>query len=113
MAPRYLRRIRWPFFAAELTGESMKPLYRDGDWVVVLRTERVRAGAVIAVRDPRCPQRVLIKRAIRREISGWWVEGDNPIQSTDSRTFGPVSQDLVVGRVLLRYYPLRRSASAN
>lgn len=91
----------------------MNPSYRDGDWVLVLRSERLQPGAVAAVRDPRENRRVLIKRVIRREISGWWVAGDNPTASTDSRTFGPVPPELVVGRVLLRYYPLRRSVVAS
>ena len=42
----------------------------------------------------------------------WWngpdeyfVLGDNPSQSTDSRTFGPVSVERVLGRVWLRCWP--------
>ena len=91
----------------------MNPSYRDGDWVLVLRSERLQPGAVAAVRDPRETRRILIKRVIRREVSSWWVAGDNPTASTDSRTFGPVPPELVVGRVLLRYYPLRRSAAVS
>lgn len=108
---RYLRRIRWPFFTATLVGESMQPTYSDGDWVLVARNAHLRPGVVVAVRDPRQTQRIMIKRLIRRDVRGWWVEGDNPIASTDSRTFGPVAPDLVVGRVLLRYYPLQRSSA--
>ena len=86
----------------------MEPSFSDGDWVLVLRSSRLRSGAVAAVRDPRNTDRILIKRALRREVTGWWVEGDNPSASTDSRTFGPIPPELVVGRVLLRYFPFRR-----
>ena len=89
----------------------MEPSYCHGDWVLVLRSSRLRPGVIAAVRDPRQPDRILIKRVIRREVTGWWVTGDNPAASTDSRTFGPVPPELVVGRVLLRYYPWRRPAS--
>jgi signal peptidase I len=33
--------------------------------------------------------------------------GDNRSDSQDSRAFGPVRQDLIVGRVWFRYWPLR------
>ena len=35
--------------------------------------------------------------------------GDNPAVSLDSRTFGPVRQDTIYGRPVLRYLPLARS----
>ncbi len=48
------------------------------------------------------------------ERSRWWngsdelfVLGDNPALSTDSRAFGPVPADLIVGRVWLRCWPPR------
>ena len=39
-----------------------------------------------------------------------WVEGDNSINSADSRNYGPVSSALVVGKVWFRIWPLRGSA---
>ena len=35
----------------------------------------------------------------------WFVEGDNPTESTDSRTFGPVPRSLIRGRVRAVYWP--------
>jgi len=44
----------------------------------------------------------------------WWlgpeeyfVMGDNRSDSQDSRAFGPVHRDLILGRVWFRYWPLR------
>ncbi len=37
----------------------------------------------------------------------YFVAGDNRAHSTDSRRFGPVDREMIVGRVWLRYWPLR------
>ena len=37
-----------------------------------------------------------------------WVEGDNPLYSTDSRHFGPLPMTALRGRLLLRLWPIRR-----
>ncbi len=37
-----------------------------------------------------------------------WVMGDNRSNSSDSRVFGPISEDLIVGRAFLRIWPLSR-----
>lgn len=116
MTPRALKRLNPGPVAAAVTsllpaavaGDSMLPSLRDGDLVLVGRSARCRPGDVIAVRDPRLPSRVVVKRAVRRQPGGWEALGDNPGASTDSRTFGPVPVDLVVGRVLLRYWPWPR-----
>jgi hypothetical protein len=34
--------------------------------------------------------------------------GDNRTQSQDSRVFGPIGRDLIVGRAWVRYFPLDR-----
>lgn len=47
------------------------------------------------------------------KVSGnWWngpdeyfVLGDNPARSTDSRTFGPISAERIIGRAWLRCWP--------
>ena len=48
-----------------------------------------------------------------RDRGEWWtgpneyvVLGDNRRDSEDSRVFGPVRRELVVGRVWFRYWPL-------
>lgn len=99
-----LRGRAWLLYTAAVVGDSMAPTLRPGDFVVVWRSGRPRAGRIVAVRDPRLPQRLLVKRVRRRVIGGWWVEGDNPAASTDSRVFGTVPDDHLSGRVLFRYW---------
>ena len=38
----------------------------------------------------------------------YFVMGDNRSQSQDSRVFGPIDRELIVGRAWLRYFPLDR-----
>ena len=86
----------------------MVPTLHPGDWCLVRRGGRVRPGDVIVLERPDRPGLLVVKRAIRPDGSGWWVEGDNAAESDDSRLFGPVPPSAVVGRVLWRYHPLRR-----
>ena len=51
--------------------------------------------------------RLIVKRAARREDDGWWLESDNQRAAgrQDSWDFGAVPEDLIVGRVVMRYWP--------
>jgi nickel-type superoxide dismutase maturation protease len=90
-------------------GASMEPTLAPGDRVLVVRARRLHAHDVVAVRDPRDPGRVLVKRigaVLEDEIV---VRGDNPAASTDSRSFGPVPTTAVIGRVVRCYAPAWRA----
>jgi nickel-type superoxide dismutase maturation protease len=102
----------WPgrFMRYRVIGPSMVPALAPGDWVIAdrraYRSRPPEPGHVVAARDPRDPARVLVKRVIRAEPDGrFWLEGDNPAESTDSRVFGPVARRLVFARVVFRYWP--------
>lgn len=104
--------MRWPLTAAKVAGGSMLPTLRPGDWLLIRRGARIRPGDVVIAYRPDRDDLLVIKRALHRADGGWWVEGDNPRASDDSRVFGIVPDELVVGRVVLRYWPLSRSASS-
>lgn len=40
-----------------------------------------------------------------------WIEGDNTLQSHDSRAYGAVPASLIIGKVVCRLWPLREYAS--
>lgn len=89
----------------EVVGDSMRPALEPGDRLLVVRTNDVRTGDMVAVVDPRAPERVVIKRVATRSSSDFTVLGDNPAASTDSRTFGPLKRTALRGRAVYRYYP--------
>jgi len=79
----------------------MIPTLRPGEAIWILRTRRVRAGDVVVLRDPRDHDFLLVKRAVRRDPAGWWVEGEiSGEHLPDSHVFGVVPDRLIVGRVL-------------
>ena len=105
----------WPLLRVEVAEQSMLPALRPGDWLLARRTRRIRPGQVVLAWHPSRPGFLLLKRAARRvegdgEVGGgWWLESDNPSAgAVDSSRFGPVPEEKVVGRVLVRYWPLRR-----
>jgi Predicted transcriptional regulator len=87
-------------------GPSMAPTLRHGDAVLVRRGGRpIRPGDIVVGRFHRRPDLLVIKRAVRHEPGGWWLEGDNPVVADDSRAYGLAD---VEGRVVLRYWPRPR-----
>jgi nickel-type superoxide dismutase maturation protease len=109
--------MRWPLWRVAVAERSMEPALQPGDWLIVRRGVRpgrpppVRPGQLVVARHPGSPGLLLVKRAARRERSGWWLSSDNPgAGAVDSRAFGPVPPSLIEGRVLLRYRRARQPA---
>jgi nickel-type superoxide dismutase maturation protease len=87
----------------------MEPTLRAGDWIVISELpRRPRVGEIVLVRDPRDPDRLMLKRVAAVADGACTVLGDRPEESTDSRTFGPVPLPNVLGRALFRYGPIGR-----
>ncbi len=96
--------MRWqlPLFAVLVRGPSMAPTLHSGDALLVRRGGRVRAGDVVVASFRSRPGLLVVKRAVRAQDGGWWVQGDNEFATDDSRAYGVAD---VIGRVLIRYYP--------
>ena len=84
----------------------MEPTLRSGEWWLARRTRRVAVGDVVVVRQPEQEDLLTVKRITRREGARWWVEGDNAAHSRDSRHYGPVTDEAVLARLVIRYRPL-------
>lgn len=112
---------RWRPFRVEVAGMSMRPTLEPGDWALAIRVRSVRRGDIVVVEHPERPGFELVKRVVH--ISGdvapdgrllmdeFWIEGDEPGGSTDSRRFGPVSIERVRARVRWVWWPPERVRS--
>lgn len=67
----------------------------------------MRAGDIVAALRPDRPGVEMIKRINGLVAPGqYFLTGDNPAESTDSRHFGPVRLEQITGLVRWRYWPL-------
>ncbi|WP_051939979.1 nickel-type superoxide dismutase maturation protease [Phaeacidiphilus oryzae] len=89
----------------DVDGPSMAPTLAHGDRLVCWYGARVREGSVVVARHPLRQDLLLVKRAVERRIGGWWLLSDNSLVEGDSRDFGVVPEELVLGRVLCRLRP--------
>jgi signal peptidase I len=126
-----LHRVRGPWRVA-VSESSMRPTIEPGDWLLIDPTLRrwPRRGTIVVIREP--DSDVL---AIKRVAAGpgdrvnldaghlvlgpdeAWLLSDATDaellaaglgQPIDSRRYGPVPVDLLVGRAWFRYAPIRR-----
>ena len=91
------------FTTVRVVGRSMEPAVRNGQWWVVRKSAQFRQGDVVLLQHPERSDLSLVKRLGHREGNGWWVLGDNPRESDDSRQFGVVPDNLIIGRLIFRY----------
>jgi signal peptidase I len=126
-----LSRFRGPWRVA-VVERSMTPSIEPGDWLLVdpTTTRWPRRGSVVVFRDP-TDGALSVKRVAGRPgervafADGYldladdeaWLLSDATDTETaeagfgapvDSRRFGPVPVELLLGRVWFRYAPLRR-----
>ena len=83
----------------------MRPTLSPGDFVLV-DTRRytkhpIQRGDVILAKHP-YQSSLLIKRVSEVTDSGVMVEGDNPLESSDSRSFGELPHGRILGHVTSR-----------
>jgi nickel-type superoxide dismutase maturation protease len=86
----------------------MEPALRPGDRLLVCTWATPHVGDIVVIRDPQFPRTFLVKRVDARSGHAVVVRGDNPNVSRDSRDFGPIHRDLIVGRAVYRYLPGER-----
>jgi phage repressor protein C with HTH and peptisase S24 domain len=89
-----------------VSGRSMQPTLEPGDRLLVRYDAVPAPDDLVVVRLPEGT--VAVKRAVRREAEGWWVERDNRAQGTDSWSVGAIPDHDVVAVVSRRIWPIRR-----
>lgn len=95
------------FGLAEVTGPSMVPTLHHGDRLLLRYGVALRPGDVVVLRHPFQQDLLVVKRAVERREGGWWVLADNPYAGGDSTDYGVVPDELILGRALFRYRPLK------
>ncbi len=101
----WILRLRWRF---RVTGASMSPLLAAGDEVLVNPVSywyrRPKPGDIVVARHPYRTDVKLVKlvRAVRAD-GHCVLAGLNPTESTDSRAFGAVPPQRILGRVTSRF----------
>jgi hypothetical protein len=95
----------------------MQPTLRDGDLLLVKWGAAPRPGRVAVVRLPDDPsgrpRPPSLKRLVRHEPDGWWVERDSPLEGVDSWQVGAVPEPDVLAVVLARLWPRPARALAD
>jgi nickel-type superoxide dismutase maturation protease len=82
----------------------MEPTLGPDDEVLVAPRRAVRVGDVVLARHPFRAGVRIIKRASRCEPDGrWHLVGDNPSESTDSRSLGSFAPDHIIGPITSRF----------
>jgi type IV secretory pathway protease TraF len=81
----------------------MKPQFSLGDIVLVMNKQLlfIKKGDAVVVQDPRTG-RPILKRVEVIKNKKYFVTGDNMQESTDSRTFGWISESFVIGKVIYK-----------
>jgi nickel-type superoxide dismutase maturation protease len=110
--------VRYRPSRVAIEGASMAPTLVPGDWTLVVSPDRYRRGEVVVVEHPGKPGYEMVKRIVGtpgdrigdRVLADdeYWVEGDYAKASTDSRQFGPITDEGLKAKVLLIYWPVER-----
>ena len=87
-----------------IDGDSMRPLLEPNDEVLIDPRAVLAAGDLVLARHPFRKETPIIKwlRAWSDD-GGAYLEGINPQYSTDSRSFGAVPRDHLLGKVTSRF----------
>lgn len=86
-------------FVRRVAGRSMEPYLTAGQ-VIVSTTTSPSVGDVAIVQRG---AREVIKRVVRIRGDQYWLEGDNPAHSTDSRDFGWIDKSAILGTMKFHF----------
>jgi len=87
---------------AVVSGLSMIPTLAPGERLLFREDGPIVLGDIVVFKHA---DQFEVKRVLRIEIEGIFVQGDNDLVSTDSRVYGLIPFDDVVGTVTYRLWP--------
>ena len=85
-------------------GTSMNPTLKDGEIVLVDREAvQIEVGDIVIAKHPVEQISEVVKRVARiNERGHYFLIGDNPEDSEDSRHYGAVTREYIKGKVVAR-----------
>lgn len=94
----------FPIKRFKIEDRSMEPTFKSGDYVLINKLAYTfgnpRKGDVIVLKHPKEKNKFLIKHiSLVTNSNEYYVVGDNKEFSQDSRHFGPIKKDLIIGKV--------------
>ena len=93
-----------PIARFTISGHSMEPFIKNGQTVLVslilYLISKPKIGDIVAFRKD---EKVLIKRITKIGGEKYFVRGDNKNDSMDSKDFGWIEKEKIIGRVILNF----------
>lgn len=84
-------------------GNSMNPVLKNGDAVLVDKNTEIEVGDIVAAKHPIEQITEVIKRVKEINSRGhYFLVGDNLDDSNDSRHYGAVTRDYIKGKVIAK-----------
>ena len=83
-----------------VVGNSMEGTISEGDLVIFkTRNLNLEIGDIVVAFHPKIKSKLIIKRIYKIYQNKFDLRGDNPLSSTDSREWGLIKLDLIIGKV--------------
>ena len=88
-------------------GESMQPLLQPGEEILIdisaYQKSLPKIGDIIVAFHPYHANFPIVKRIISIDNGDCFLQGDNKSESTDSRSYGAIKLDRIMGKVTCRF----------
>ena len=82
-----------------VNGDSMSPCLKNSEEILIKQSKNLKIGDVVLANHPFKKSVKILKRISEIDTNGkCFLIGDNPNESTDSRTFGAISLNEILGK---------------
>ena len=86
-----------------VVGDSMEDTISEGDLITYKKINpknfELEVGDIVVASHPKIKSKLIIKRIYQIHQNKFDLRGDNSLSSTDSREWGLIELDLIVGKV--------------